>query len=214
MIGDKLIIKEYHTRIAAEICGIILKRNNTGLFAVSIAGESGSGKSELASELSRVLEEKNTRARILQQDDYFVLPPKTNYLMRKANLNIVGINEVKLDFLDCNIRSFKRRENPVYKPLVDFNNDKITTEEIDISDSKVIIAEGTYTSLLKFVDLRVFIDRDYLKTKESREERARDKHEPFMNDVLKIEHNIISKHKDMADIIVSADFDKIEVISK
>jgi uridine kinase len=213
MIGDKLIIEKHHTDIAGKICKIILKRADTvnGGFAVAIAGESGSGKSELAFELCRILEEKKVGCIILQQDDYFVYPPRTNHEMRKKNLNMVGTAEVKLDFLDSNVRSFKRGENPIYKPLVNYNDDKITTEELDAAKAKVLIAEGTYTTLLQFVDLRVFIDRDYINTKKSREKRARDKYEPFINEVLKTEHQIISGHKDMAHIIVEPDFKRIQV---
>ncbi len=114
--------------------------------------------------------------------------------------------EVKLDFLDSNLRSFKRGENPIYKPLVNFDEDRITTEEMDTSDLMVLIAEGTYTSLLQFADFRVFIDRDYHQTLEARRRRARDKFEPFLLDVLEREHQVISQHKALADLVIPADF--------
>jgi uridine kinase len=129
--------------------------------------------------------------------------------MRRRNLEQVGPYEVKLDFLDSNLRSFKRGEGPIYKPLVIFDEDRITSEEMDTSELKALVAEGTYTSLLQFADFRVFINRDYHQTLEARKRRARDKWEPFMQDVLEREHQIISQHKALADVVIPADFGSI-----
>ncbi len=214
MIGDRLIIEKQHTERASELSGLIIKRlvdSGESRITVSIAGESGAGKSELASETARLLEEQGFRAGILQQDDYFVFPPKTNHEMRHRNLEQVSEYEVKLDFLDSNLRSFKRGESPIYKPLVIFSEDRITTEEMDVDKLAVLIAEGTYTTALKFVDLHVFIDRDYTQTLETRKRRGRDRLEPFVADVLEREHRIICKHKLAADIIVSADFNSLRI---
>ncbi len=109
------------------------------------------------------------------------------------------------------MRSFRRGESPIYKPLVDFDANTITTEELDVSSFEAIVAEGTYTSLLTFVNLRVFIDRDYRDTEKHRKRRDRDTFEPFLEDVLKVEHEIISKHKERADIIVMAEYDRIVI---
>jgi uridine kinase len=208
MIGDKLVIEKHHTDRATEIYGTLADRIGDR-FVITVAGESGSGKSELASEIARLLTEGGFKAGILQQDDYFVFPPQTNHEMRRRNLEQVGIYEVKLDFLDSNLRSFKRDESPIYKPLVIYDQDRITAEELDTSGLKILIAEGTYTSLLQFADFRVFIDRDYHQTLEARKRRARDKWEPFIQDVLEREHQIISQHKALADVVIPADFGSI-----
>ena len=153
-------------------------------------------------------------AGILQQDDYFVFPPKTNHAMRRLNLEQVGPYEVKLDFLDSNLRSFKCGEAEIYKPLIYYEQDRIDIEEMEVEGFDVLIAEGTYTSLLKFIDFRVFIDRDYQKTLEARKQRARDTFEPFIEDVLQREHEIISQHRDFAEVIIPEAYDRIEVRSE
>jgi uridine kinase len=210
MRGDKLIIEGHHTDRAKDIVAHI-REGLTERYTMTVAGESGSGKSELAAEIARILSEADIPAGILQQDDYFVFPPHTNHEMRRRNIDQVGLYEVKLDFLDSNLRSFKRGESPIYKPLVYFNEDRITVEEMDIERYQVLIAEGTYTSILQFVDARVFIDRDYTQTLEARKRRARDKLEPFIIDVLELEHRIISKHKELANIIIPPEFDRLVV---
>ena len=208
MKGDKLLIEAHHTERAQEICALLEHRIEQG-YTITVAGESGSGKSELAFEIARLLTEAGQPAGILQQDDYFVFPPKTNHEMRRINIEQVGPYEVKLDFLESNLRSFKKGEQSIYKPLVYYDEDRMTTEEMVVGDFVVLIAEGTYTSLLQFVDFRIFIDRDYHQTLEARKRRARDTFDDFIVDVLEIEHKIISKHKERADVIIPAAFDRV-----
>jgi len=210
MRGDKLVIEPHHTARAAEITKWLEDRIVKGL-VVTVAGESGSGKSELASEIAKALTGIGHPAGILQQDDYFVFPPKTNHEMRRRNLEQVGPYEVKLDFLDCNLRSFKLGESPIYKPLVDYDADLIETEEMDTSSFDVMVAEGTYTTMLHFADVRVFIDRDYEQTRSDRKRRGRDSLEPFVEDVLRREHELISQHKTHANIVIPDGFDRIEI---
>jgi uridine kinase len=103
-------------------------------------------------------------------------------------------------------------EKTIYKPLVYFEEDRMTTEEMAVGDFVALIAEGTYTSLLNFVDFRIFIDRDYHQTLDARKRRARDKFDDFIVDVLEREHLVISEHKKKADVIIPAEFDRIEVV--
>ncbi|MBS3787390.1 hypothetical protein KGY79_04240 [Candidatus Bipolaricaulota bacterium] len=212
MLGDELVIEECHTERAREIVAILDDRlSGKDKFVVTVAGESGSGKSELASEIARLNRENDLPTGILQQDDYFVFPPKTNHEMRKKNLDQVGTYEVKLDFLDSNLRSFRKEVDSIFKPLVDYNADRINTEIKEVGKYRILIAEGTYTTTLQFADFRIFIDRDYRQTYEDRKRRGRDRMEPFVEDVLEREHEIISSHRDRADLLITSDYEDIEL---
>jgi uridine kinase len=70
----------------------------------------------------------------------------------------------------------------------------------------VIIIEGTYTTLVDNIDCHVFIDRNRDDTREDRLKRNREKQNDYLERILEIEHNIISRHKDMADIIINKEF--------
>lgn len=214
MLGDKLVIEQEHTDLAQDICRV-LDENYTKYdkLVVTVAGESGSGKSELAAEISRLRNEQGKKTRILQQDDYFVFPPKTNHEMRRKNIDQVGLREVKLDFLDSNLRSFKRNHRTIYKPLVIYDQDQLTTEEIEVGGFQTLIAEGTYTSTLQFADFRIFIDRDYRQTYKARKRRNRDKLEPFIEEVLRREHEIISSHKNQANVIITSDYEGVKLLT-
>ncbi len=67
----------------------------------------------------------------------------------------------------------------------------------------MLIAEGTYCTTLKNIDFKVFIDRNKMDTVESRKKRAREAQDEFLDNILTIEHEIISKHKELANIVIS-----------
>ena len=117
-------------------------------------------------------------------------------------------SEVRLDLLDAHLEQFLSGENTLKKPLVFYEEDRVDEEEIDLSSVNVVIAEGTYTTLLDHASNHVFIDRSYLETRAHREKRKRDASEldDFIENVLSIEHGIISSHKKRASIIIDAEY--------
>lgn len=210
MQGDSIVVEEHHRKSARAACELILSelKNINSRFTITIAGESGSGKSEIATALAEELEAHNFSTVILQQDDYFVYPPKTNDHTRRQDISWVGPQEVHLNLLDEHLRAFLDGKQYVNKPLVSYVDDAITEELLEFNAARVAIAEGTYTSLLGDVKRRVFIDRNYMDTKKHRERRMRDSSEldEFIDSVLTIEHDIISTHKEKADIIINKDY--------
>lgn len=208
MIGDRLIIKKGHRKAAKGIFDIIIKdvKNKEGKLIITIGGESGSGKSEIASELIHLLSSRSLISYIIQQDDYFVFPPRTNERMRRKDIKNVGMGEVKLALLDKNLEEILSGKKNIYKPLVIFDEDRITEEVMNTEGIDVFIVEGTYTTILKNADIHIFIDRSYIDTKRTRMERAREQQDDFLERVLKIEHNIISRHKLLADIIITRNY--------
>ncbi|MFP4041688.1 MAG: uridine kinase [Bacteroidales bacterium] len=209
MEGDKLVIKEHHVKSAKMVAEIVIPeiKATEGRYAITIAGESGSGKSETAQTLKDELEKHNIKSYIFQQDDYFIYPPKTNEEKRKENINNVGTSEVKLDLLDQNLQDAITGKETIEKPLVYFEEDRITKEKINLEGIKVVIAEGTYTTSLKNVNKKVFIDQNYFDTKKTRFERSREKQDDFLENILKIEHEIISKQKEEADLIITKNYE-------
>ena len=209
MRGDKIIVEEKHMKAARQIRELLLPKigASKGTFIITIAGESGSGKSEVAEALSGVLSEKGVKTFIFQQDDYFVYPPKTNAAMRRENIDHVGLSEVRLELLDRNLAEVMTGKKRIEKPLVIFEEDRITCEEAELEDTEVIIVEGTYTTLLGNAHEHIFIDQSYIDTREARDRRDREEQDEFLERVLMIEHDIISTHRMKADILVDVNFD-------
>lgn len=208
--GDSIVVEENHRRAAAHIVPVLLPviSERGGRCALTVAGESGSGKSETAVAIADGLAEQGIGSVILQQDDYFVYPPKSNDLHRRQDISWVGPGEVHLGLLDLHLRAFLDGEPGIDKPLVDYESDSIGEEVLSFGDARVVIAEGTYTSLLDNADMHGFIARDFEQTRAHREKRARAAAEldPFIDEVLKIEHEIISAHRTRAGIVINPDY--------
>lgn len=211
MKGDSVVVEAHHRKAASGIVPFILPvlQGTDARYAISIAGQSGSGKSETAVALSEALSPHGIECVILQQDDYFIHPPKSNDRARRDDIEWVGPQEVRLDLMDAHVKAFLDGETEIAKPLVDYATDSIGTETLAFGPARVLIAEGTYTTCLDHCQTHVFIDRTYLDTRKHREKRMRDASEldPFIDRVLEIEHGIITSHKPKAHIIVESNYD-------
>ena len=212
MRGDVLIINNYHRKAARQAVDMLLHeiRQTEGKYFITVAGESGAGKSEVAASIASELEKQGIAACVIQQDDYFVYPPLTNAEKRREDIGWVGMQEVKLSLIDEEIAAMREGNNIIEKPLVIFSEDTITTEKVDFSPYRVVIVEGTYTTALRNADTRIFINRDINDTRKARKKRAREAQDEFLERVLTIEHRIISAQKKDADIIITKKFDVIK----
>jgi uridine kinase len=203
VIGDRLVITDYHRSAAGRVVEHIDTLAHRGPLAVTVSGESGSGKSETAHCIAEILEKRGLVCTVLAQDDYFELPPRSNHERRLEDFEWIGPGEVRLELLDSHVAALKAGSaEGLRKPLVFFEENRIGEEVLPPGPFDVIVVEGTYTALLENVDVRVFIDRDYRQTKKARLARARDPDTEFLERVLEREHRIITTHRERADVIV------------
>ena len=212
MIGDRLIIKDKHRQAAGQIVERILPELGSipRIYTIAIAGESGSGKSETGRAVADVLIRRGFKTLVLQQDDYFVHPPKTNDKERRHDLGWVGMQEVRLDLLDEHLRQARSGAGTIVKPLVVYREDRIIEETVSLEAIAVVVAEGTYTMALENIDTRVFIDLTYMETLQSRLERAREAQDDFLERVLEIEHRIITAQKTRAEYLVDKQYQVVD----
>jgi len=213
--GDVIVIDDNHRRVAATIATAIRPRLTAkpGRFLVTVAGESGSGKSETAAALAEQLLAAGIRSAILGQDDYFELPPKTNDARRRQDPDWLGPHvEVRLDLLQANVDAALAGEASIDKPTIDYAANSVSTERLSLVGLKVVIVEGTYVSLLRHVDVRIFIAQDRLETLAHRMKRNRgnEVRDPFTESVLSVEHKIIAGHRHLADFVVTSDYDVVQ----
>jgi uridine kinase len=212
MRGDVVVVEEHHRKAAGLIVPRIADtvRKKSTRYVVTVAGESGSGKSETAKAIADELAKLDIRSVILGQDDYFVLPPRSNDIQRRKDPEWLGPHiEVRLDVMEGNLIDALGGATEIVKPLIDYHNNSVEEERIYLDGVKVIIAEGTYTSLLKNVDARIFIARSLIDTLEHRKKRNRGTEvgDPFIEQVLMREHEIIAGHRQLADFVITKDSD-------
>ncbi|NOX17836.1 MAG: hypothetical protein GXO87_06085 [Chlorobi bacterium] len=215
MKGDIVLVEVRHQIAAVIIVSKLIDKikNCRTRFIISVAGESGSGKSETAKAIADELKKYGVKSVVLGQDDYFHLPPKSNDAKRREDPEWLGPHvEVNLDALESNLIDAVKGKAEITKPLVDYQNNSIEQETINLNGVEVVIAEGTYASLLKNVDIRIFIARNRLDTLEHRVKRNRgnEVNDPFIEQVLTTEHKIIAGHIQLADFVITKNYDVID----
>jgi uridine kinase len=175
---------------------------------IGVAGESGSGKSVTADRLAHACRAAGVQTMVLNQDNYFVRPPRTNHEYREQDLAHVGPHEVNLALLSEHIAAFRARANGVIAPLVDYPGNRFVTQTLNFADAELLIVEGTYVLMLEALDARVFMAATHEETYAQRVARNRAAAElsPFVTTVLGIEHRLIAPQRAVADYIVDAQF--------
>ena len=208
MIGDKILVTPAHRQAAVALTKYLgfTKHRPIHKLALSICGESGSGKSEMAIAFRDELVKLEIPSVIFQQDDYFKYPPFTNAKKREMDINQVGPQEVDLNRLDNDIAKFKTGAKIIEKPLVHYDENRFSTEQLIVKEAVVAIVEGTYTCQLHSLDYRVFINRTYTETRKHRLKRAREEQNDFLEQILLIEHQIIRRYKTRANFVIEKDF--------
>ncbi|MFY7900220.1 MAG: glycoside hydrolase 100 family protein [Chitinophagaceae bacterium] len=194
--------KIYHQvlQTAEQLLSNISIANNQ-LTVITVAGESGCGKTTMSKALCELLHNKGCHVLVLHQDDYFKLPPQKNHQARVASFNHIGTSEVHLDLIDKHLQIIKNKEQTALRiPHMNWKIDEAETIEVDISTIQVVIVEGTYTTLLKGVDTRIFLTANYQQTKKNRLQRNRETVTDFIEKVLEKESVIIQSHAVNADI--------------
>lgn len=211
MKGDIIVLEEHHVNAAKVIVPEIIKKikSKESRYTITVSGESGSGKSETGKAIADELEKSGIKSVLLGQDDYFVLPPKSNDSRRREDPEWLGPHvEVKMDVLEQNLIDAIEGKSKIIKPLIDYNQNSVEDETISLEGIHVVIAEGTYTALLRNVDTKVFIARNRIDTLEHRQKRNRGTEvgDPFIEQVLITEHKIIAGHGQLADFLITKDY--------
>ena len=210
MIGDKLTYHSAYKNITrfviSELRDRLISENR---ICISVGGESGCGKTSLAYALKIDIENATGRKGYLfHGDDYFKLAPADNHNNRLESIENVGVNEVNLDILDTHILEFKKGSS-IVKPLVIYEENIIVTEQVNGSEFDFCIVEGTYVSLLRNIDYKLFVETTYIDTYSLRLERARDLMTDFNEQVLEIEHQIIKTQGKLANIVIDKELNII-----
>jgi uridine kinase len=210
MIGDKLTYHSAYKNITrfviSELRDRLISENR---ICISVGGESGCGKTSLAYALKIDIENATGRKGYLfHGDDYFKLPPADNHNNRLESIENVGVNEVNMDILDTHILEFKKGSS-IVKPLVIYEENIIVTEQVNGSEFDFCIVEGTYVSLLRNIDYKLFVETTYIDTHSLRLERARDLMTDFNEQVLEIEHQIIKTQGKLANIVIDKELNII-----
>ena len=210
MLGDVLLINDMHKDAAQAIfeklmegCGSKEERYRC---IVGISGESGSGKSELAHSLGKLLKENNVRVKVIHTDNYYKIQPLLREEWRRnKGFDKIGLEEYDWIKIKKTIRDFKEEQECMI-PCIDLIPEQVDKLITDFSKIDLLIIDGLYAINTPDIDMRVFIDLTYHETKINQIIRMKEALSDFRLGILEKEHQAVVSLKPMADLIVDKSY--------
>ena len=209
MLGDVLLIEKKHEDAAKTILKRVLKERKEK-YMVAISGESGSGKTELAHVLAKLLKKEGIRAKPIHIDNYYKVPPLERTQWRNRHgFESIGYAEYNWEIINENIRKFKEGKEATM-PCIDLVTDQIDTLITNFQDVDMLIIDGLYAIKTERVDLRVFIELTYHETKQAQIVRGKEPQNAYRMKVLEREHDVVQSLKPIADLLVNMEYKVVE----
>ena len=210
MLGDVLLITEKHENAAKEIVPHILK-NRKDKFIIAISGESGSGKTELAHVIAKMLRKENIMCKPIHIDNYYRILPLLRTEWRKKNgiQQSVGLGEYDWDTINKNIDDFKNNRVSTM-PCVDLVTEQVDQLTTDFNGVDMIIVDGLYAINTPGVDLSIFIELTYHETKKAQVVRGKEPQNEYRMQVLEQEHVVVQSLRSKADLLINMDYQVVE----
>jgi uridine kinase len=209
MLGDVLLIEKKHEEAAKTILERVLKKKKEK-YIVAISGESGSGKTELAHVLAKLLKKEGIRAKPLHSDNYYKISPLERIEWRKRQgFESIGYTEYDWDTINRNIQEFKEGKKATM-PCIDIVTDQLDTLITDFQDVDMLIIDGLYAIKTEGVDLRVFIELTYHDTKKAQILRGKEPQNEYRMKVLQREHEVVQSLKPLADLLVNMEYKVVD----
>ncbi|MEE8356817.1 MAG: hypothetical protein V3R33_05865 [Anaerolineales bacterium] len=205
MLGDVLLITDNHKKAAEQLISHLDKLSGNKI-VLAIGGESGSGKTEIAHEVARILKSRNTPAKVMHIDNYYLTSPTERTTWRKEHgLESIGFTEYDWNGIDRNINEFREDAEQVTMPCIDLLTDQEDLLSTSFKGLKYLIIEGLY-AIQAEADLKVLIDLTYHETKKAQFERGKEEPNEYRWQVLQREHEVIQSIRSRADLLVSKQY--------
>lgn len=209
MLNDVLLITDKHKKAATQIIERIGDLEKLDKFSMAIGGESGSGKSEVAHMVAKLLKKRGKYAKILHTDNYYKIPPIKRSQWRQAQgIQNIGYTELDWDLINQHIQDFiKNQESKM--PCIDLLTDQVDELITNFDGIPILILDGLYC-LKAEVDLKIFIDLTYHNTKVAQMVRGKETLNDNRIKVLKREHEVVQSFRLEAHLLITKDFDVVE----
>ncbi len=215
MLGDVLLINDMHKEAAQSIFERLKdscsSKGERYRCIVGISGESGSGKSELAHSLGKLLKDNNIRVKVIHTDNYYKIQPLLREEWRRnKGFDMIGLDEYDWIKIRKTIRDFKEEQECMI-PCIDLIPEQVDKLITDFSKIDLLIVDGLYAINAPDIDLRVFIDLTYHETKINQIIRMKEAMSDFRLGILEKEHQAVATLKPMADLIVDKSYQVVTV---
>jgi uridine kinase len=210
MLGDILLINDMHKDAALSIFQYVQEArkilDERYRYVVGISGESGSGKSELAHSLGKLMKENHVRVKVVHTDNYYKIQPLLREEWRRnKGFDKIGLEEYDWIKIRKTIRDFKEEQECMI-PCIDLIPEQVDKLITDFSKIDLLIIDGLYAINAPDIDLKVFIDLTYHETKLNQIIRMKEALSDFRMAILEREHQAVVSLKPMADLIVDKSY--------
>lgn len=214
MLGDVLLITEKHENAAKAILPFILDRKVPKMI-IAISGESGSGKTELAHVLAKMLRKEGIIAKPLHIDNYYRILPLLRAEWRKNNGidKSVGFTEYDWETIHKNLDDF-RNNRVSTMPCIDLVTEQVDKLTTDFKGVDMLIVDGLYAIKTEGVQLRIFIELTYHETKKAQVVRGKEPQNEYRMQVLEREHQVVQSLRSTADILINMDYQVVIRVKK
>lgn len=210
MLGDILLINDMHKDAAKSIHEQVQKelkmKGKRYRYIVAISGESGSGKSELAHALGKLLKQDKIRVKVIHTDNYYKIQPLLREEWRRnKGFDKIGLGEYDWVKISKTIRDFKEAQECVI-PCIDLIPEQVDKLITDFSKIDLLVIDGLYAINAENIDLRIFIDLTYKETKINQIIRMKEAINDFRLQILEREHRSVTSLKSLANLIVDKSY--------
>jgi uridine kinase len=209
MLNDLITVTPRHENAAKLILDRILEiRKDTpkDKMIVTISGEVGSGKSTVSIVLARILKRQGIRAKIIDLDDYYKIPPLQRRQWRMKNgINSIGYDEYDWVKLEQNISDFKESRTSKM-PCVDLITGYVDELKTNFEGVAMLIINGLYSLKIEEADFKVFIELTYDETRDAQKYSQKENIDAYRLQVLQREHEVVQSLKSHAEFYI--DFDQ------
>jgi uridine kinase len=172
---------------------------------ITVTGEVGTGKSTVSYLVAKLLKKQGIRAKIMDLDNYYKIPPIDRKKWRLDNgLESIGLDEYDWNKIYENIQDFKKSKiasMPLVDMVTDYEDELITNfDGVDL-----LIIKGLYSIKCKESRLKVFIELSYQEALKYNTYERIEETDAFRLKVMSKEQDIVMKLKKDADFYI--DFD-------
>lgn len=214
MLGDILLVNDMHKDAAKSIREYVQKdlkkKGKRCRYIVGISGESGSGKSELAHALGKLLKQDKIRVKVIHTDNYYKIQPLLREEWRRnKGFDKIGLDEYDWVKINKTIRDFREAQECMI-PCIDLIPEQVDKLITDFSKIDLLIIDGLYAINTDGIDLRIFIDLTYKETKINQIIRMKEAMSEFRLQILEREHRSVLSLKSLADLIVDKTYNVVK----